>query len=271
MAQALLTTHEAAALLGVGATSIKRWADSGLIICVKTPGGHRRYDRDSVLTMLGQVPEANDHLARATMEAEWIDLLGRGGPIADVTDALRRERERTGAWWPVADAMAFILREVGRRWESGAVSILQEHLISARLMRAVNQCAEEIALARDAPPCLLLTAAGDDHTLPLALAELCLREAGWSARWAGRRTPLDQTIAFIASGEVRMLIVSGTSYSTDTVSLALQVEKLGEACRAHDVLLVLGGSALWPGRPAYGERLESFENLHRYLESLAQR
>ena len=268
MAHTLLTTREAAALLGVGPTSIKRWADSGLIIYMKTPGGHRRYDRESVLAMLGHAPESPISLARATIEGEWIERLGRGGPIGETIDALHRERERCGAWWPVAEALALVLREVGRRWESGALTILQEHLISARLMRAVNHCAEEIGIAPDARPCLLLTAAGDDHTLPLALAELCLREAGWSARWAGRRTPLDQTIGFIASGEVRMLIASGTSYSTDAASLALQAQKLGEACRAHAVHLVLGGDALWPAHPTYGERLGSFEDLHRYLDSL---
>jgi MerR family transcriptional regulator, light-induced transcriptional regulator len=262
MPHTLLTTREAARLLGVGPTSIKRWADSGLIICVKTPGGHRRYDRDSVLAMLGSKTERP---AEEPSEARWIELLGRAGPIAEVGDALRRERERTGSWWAVADAMAMVLREVGRRWEAGALTILEEHLISARLMRAVNQCAEEIGVTAGAPACLLLTAAGEDHTLPLALAELCLREAGWSARWAGRRTPLDQTASFVASGAVRMLIVSGTAYSSDEASLALQAQTLGAACRAAGVRLVLAGSARWPTHLAYGDRLTSFGEFGRYL------
>ncbi len=134
-------------------------------------------------------------------------------------------------------------------------------------MRAVNHCAEGIAVAADARACLLLTAAGEDHTLPLALAELCLREAGWSARWAGRRTPLDQTAAFAASGGVRMLVVSGTAYSSDAASLALQAKTLGEACRAAGVRLVLAGSARWPTRLPYGDRLASFEEFGRYLVS----
>ena len=36
------------------------------------------------------------------------------------------------------------------------------------------------------PVCLLACAEGDDHTLGLSLAELCLREAGWATLWAGR-------------------------------------------------------------------------------------
>lgn len=38
-----LTTQEAASLLGVGPSSIKRWADDGRLPSMKTPGGHRRF------------------------------------------------------------------------------------------------------------------------------------------------------------------------------------------------------------------------------------
>ncbi len=39
----LMTTQEAAKLLGVGPSSVKRWADDGRLPSIKTPGGHRRF------------------------------------------------------------------------------------------------------------------------------------------------------------------------------------------------------------------------------------
>jgi len=39
----LLTTGEAAAILGVTDSTIKRWVRGGRLACVVTPGGHRRY------------------------------------------------------------------------------------------------------------------------------------------------------------------------------------------------------------------------------------
>jgi len=39
-----LTTQAAAKYLNVGTTSIKRWADEGLLPCEKTAGGHRRFN-----------------------------------------------------------------------------------------------------------------------------------------------------------------------------------------------------------------------------------
>ncbi len=47
----LLTTREAAERLGVGPTSIKRWADAGLLRAVRTLGGHRRYPLAEILAL----------------------------------------------------------------------------------------------------------------------------------------------------------------------------------------------------------------------------
>jgi excisionase family DNA binding protein len=38
-----LTLSQAAEILGVHATTLRRWADDGQIRCLRTPGGHRRF------------------------------------------------------------------------------------------------------------------------------------------------------------------------------------------------------------------------------------
>lgn len=57
----LLTTREAAERLGVGPTSIKRWADAGLLRAVRTLGGHRRYALADILALrsAGEPPPAS--------------------------------------------------------------------------------------------------------------------------------------------------------------------------------------------------------------------
>jgi photoactive yellow protein len=39
----LLSSTAAAKVLGVAPSTVKRWADDGLLTCVKTAGGHRRF------------------------------------------------------------------------------------------------------------------------------------------------------------------------------------------------------------------------------------
>jgi excisionase family DNA binding protein len=42
----------AAAELGVGASTLRRWMEKGLIPDRRTPGGHRRFDVDELRAML---------------------------------------------------------------------------------------------------------------------------------------------------------------------------------------------------------------------------
>ncbi len=58
----LLTTTEAAKLLGVGTSSVKRWADEGRLPVVRTPGGHRRFRPEDVAALVGA--EAGDEPQR---------------------------------------------------------------------------------------------------------------------------------------------------------------------------------------------------------------
>lgn len=47
----LLTPREAAAMMGVHPSSIKRWHKMGRLKAIKTLGGHRRYQKSDVLKL----------------------------------------------------------------------------------------------------------------------------------------------------------------------------------------------------------------------------
>ena len=51
-----ISTKEAMQRLGVGATTIKRWADQGTLPSRRTVGGHRRFRCDEVDRLLRQQP-----------------------------------------------------------------------------------------------------------------------------------------------------------------------------------------------------------------------
>lgn len=265
MPHSQLSTRQAAALLGVGTTSIKRWADEGVLACEKTVGGHRRFSRGAVLVLkhaaAGETREASSGTA-----AGWVERLV-AEDIAAAVAALERDRRRLGAWWRVADELGPALHELGRAWETGALSVIQEHVASAHLARALARCGDRLRVPRRASRALLMTAAGDDHTLGLSLAELCLREAGWATRWVGRRAPIDQAVDYIGEGHARLVAVSASSFSTDAVSLAAQAARLGAACRVQGAELILGGHGAWPDPPPFGARARSFRELHQVLRA----
>jgi excisionase family DNA binding protein len=45
LAEDYLSAGQAATMLGVSAKTVSRWADMGLLPCIVTLGGHRRFDR----------------------------------------------------------------------------------------------------------------------------------------------------------------------------------------------------------------------------------
>jgi excisionase family DNA binding protein len=250
-----ISTNEVARLAGVGPSAVKRWADGGQLRCSRTAGGHRRFERAEVERFLRRHGGAAD-------SDPWLEGLLGARDVLALEALLLAERARLGAWWRVAEAAGAALVKLGERWRAGEVSIVEEHVASERLARALARAGEAIPLGADAPWALLACAEGDDHVLGLALAELVLREAGWATLWSGRRTPVAELAAAVRRGQVRLLAVSASSASGDAVGLRRQAELLGRACRVAGVPLVLGGSGAWPERPRHGTRLRRLEPLH---------
>ena len=64
-----LTLREASRFLGVSEPTLRRWTDEGLVAAFRTPGGHRRYLLDAILSFEdGRVetvqPEVPEHPGR---------------------------------------------------------------------------------------------------------------------------------------------------------------------------------------------------------------
>lgn len=262
----LLTTQEAAEIAGVGSTAIKRWADLGQLPCVRTAGGHRRIREEDLRAFLGANEESP---ARGTDEVQpLLAALAGSASVHEVQARLLSLRARHGAWYRAAATVGGAIYEIGRRWEAGALTIAQEHSASERLARALAQLGEMMPLAPDSPVALLVSAEGDDHTLGLSLAELCIRELGWSGRWSGRDTPTKEVLSVIADDSVDLILCSASSLANRKTALERWANTVGEACQARSLPLVLGGQGDWPESPAYGARLRSFDELHSHMIGL---
>ncbi len=268
----LLTSTEVAVLLGVSPSSVKRWAEDGRLACVKTTGKHRRFERAAVERMRGASLWTAGSPAGGAPQAyggvtfsvdDWVELIRRSEEPQAIAGRLLDARAQLGSWWAVAESLGPVIAEIGRRWRDGGLSMLEEHLCSERLSRALARVSEWIPLPSSAPRALLATAAEDEHTLGLSLVEVCLRERGWLTLWAGRRLPtveLTRRITMLHP-PIQLVAVSASASSADGVSLARQARELGDACRARGVQLLLGGAGAWPKAPRYGTRLTSIAAL----------
>lgn len=264
-----MTSAEVARLLGVGPTSVKRWADSGLLPCLRTPGRHRRFLRTEVDKF--RIRQHEVHAPDPAQIDAWIKLIDSECGPYEVHSALLFDRSRLGNWWQVADLVGSVLVELGRRWERGELSVLQEHLASERLARGLARCTEAIAVPAQGPRALLAGAEGDEHTLGLQLAELVFRECGWTVLWGGRSVPTRDVVKRVEQGDCDLVAMSAAGSFTNAAALRDSVATIGKACGEREVQLVLGGGGAWPDAapelPRF-ERVNSFHELHRLLTNL---
>ncbi len=272
-----ISTASAAQFLGVGPTSVKRWADLGLLKCVRTAGNHRRFLREEVerfaraiqtghvpLDGTGLVPQEPGPLGTSVQVEGWTRQILELGTYS-LHGALLTERDALGSWWRVADLLGLALTELGRRWACGEVSVMAEHLASERLARALARCAEAIPTPAGGPRVLLAMADADDHTLGLSLAEPVLREAGHQVVWAGRATPTAELVNYVQTQAPAMVALSASIVCGDTERLREATLPIARACQEVRCRLILGGTGSWPEDLPGALRIHDFAGLHNLL------
>lgn len=127
----LLTTGEKAKELGVGTSSIKRWADEGKLEFVTTRGGHRRFWSTAAPPPLPHAPEAS--IAALLKLSERLRVIGEEWACGHITVAEEHRQSHL-----VADS----LDRMRRVNETGPLCILacppdELHELPLRMVRLV--------------------------------------------------------------------------------------------------------------------------------------
>lgn len=76
--RSLLTPSEAAKLLNVAPTTIRHWAQIGRLPFISTPGGHRRFDKNDILSLLSKPKVSNQNTFSILIiedDKEFADML----------------------------------------------------------------------------------------------------------------------------------------------------------------------------------------------------
>jgi MerR family transcriptional regulator, light-induced transcriptional regulator len=107
----------------------------------------------------------------------------------------------------LTDVLIPYLHSLGERWESGEVSVAQEHF-AANVLRG-----RLFGLARDwgrgvGPKALLACAPGERHDLGLIAFGLALRARGWRIGYVGADTPIDSVASAARAFQPEVIVIS---------------------------------------------------------------
>jgi methanogenic corrinoid protein MtbC1 len=265
----LLSPRDLADAVGVGESSIKRWADSGQIQITRTSGGHRRiqlkeairFIREAGLevvkhTHLGlSIPSERD-LSDASLEMLLKEALLEGDQerATQLVQALYLEGCSVGT---ICDGpFSSALVHTGQLWRENAEDgILIEHRCTAISISALEQLRSLGALSTaNAPTAIGGALSGDQSQLPSLMATAALEAHGFRAVNLGGNTPAATFEAGIKAHSPALVWISINHI--ESVDLAQKsIQEIAEYSRERGIQVIVGG------RGCDGLNIKSASNL----------
>jgi excisionase family DNA binding protein len=253
-----MKTRGVAEALGVSASTVKRWVDSGLIRAVRTVGKHRLIPVAEAMRVARE-----QGVRRANVEV----VAGFGAARPEVIDdrvrdvlygLLRESRGRAakaliesvylagcGASVLADELIRPVMERVGHGWMVGSWDVFQEHEATQIVTATLRGLIDRTATESDAPKPLALGAApkGDPYVLSTLLGELLLVEQGWEVRNLGVNLPLLSLASAVETYEPALVFLS-VNYVPDIEAFVRDYSAFYRIVGPRNCGVMLGGQAL---------------------------
>jgi MerR family transcriptional regulator, light-induced transcriptional regulator len=239
----------------------------------RTGGGHRRYStadaerlrQAAVLTRSGM--RAADAIAMVRDQR----VVGAGPSLASTSvptlvghlvagEKLASLIQLREAWLALGLATTLetvvfpALREVGRRWAAGEISVSAEHAASGVVLSWLGSLRAEFPW-KDRPVSVLIAALeGEEHFVALWALELLLAEGGISALALAGTVPIRDVVAEAARRHARILVL-GLARVELKPGLRRAVRLLDELPASQRPQLFVGGAGAQAPLPAGAQQL----------------
>ncbi len=259
-----ISTKNAMQLLGVGSTTIKRWANEGTLPSRRTAGGHRRFRRDAVERLLQKrPPKGNDPAID-----DWIALLTEDSNIMEIRDEIVQLRDRLGDWYRAADFLDNVMREIRIRYQDTDDSVGWGLVSTGRLCLALSALRSSFAVEPATPSGLVVSFGGRQHSHRPPLIQLCTRSEGIELLLASTKTSIQELTAQIRSWKQSLVVLCQADHCTDCDLLMEAYGDISAACQERDVTLIVGFAAIRGDFGGYEHYCRSFEDFRNVLQGL---
>lgn len=254
----VLSPKELAQAIGVSESSLKRWADEGLIRASRTSGGHRRI-------LIGDALRFCRQTRTPIVRPELLGLPDLSAINVDC-ETLGSDAERLYAYLEtgrVAEARGFILslylggqevseiidgpvsgalRRLGELWKHGPEGIYLEHHASDICVQALNQL--RLLLVQEQPVRVAIggAPAGDPYIIPSLSVATVLTAEGFDAINLGPNTPFEAFEAAVRRQKPQLAWLT-ISHVADRERLESRIISFALELSARNIILTIGGGA----------------------------
>lgn len=137
------------------------------------------------------------------------------------------------------DVFAPTMREVGRRWQLGQISIAQEHLATATTQLAIAQLYPRLFVAPRIGRTVVVASVGTDlHEVGARIIADLFELRGWDSTFLGASTPADELVAMVVATAPDVLAISAT---LPTHVEQVRASIVGVRASAADPIILVGG------------------------------
>lgn len=253
----VISPRQLADAIGVSESSLKRWADDGLIRVARTSGGHRRIPIGEAIRFIrsARVPllhpeglglpdlggagnaalglePAGEQLFAALCAGQarlarglLLGLYLRGQSVAEIGD----------------DAVRPALQRVGELWRHDPAGIFLEHRATEICIQAVQQLRQLVEPLQSSLTALGGAPSRDPYILPSLLVASTLAAEGWHAINLGPDTPLETLLEAALRDQPALVWLSVSA--PQAPDFADRVASLAQRLGSRGCRLVTGGQS----------------------------
>jgi len=254
-------SHDAAKILGVNVSTIKRWTDEGKLECIQSIGGHRKFMMDHFTEFLGKnnkkvskinlFPiesdsdlEISHHILKGNFDflVDYLKeqaFLSHRGQVQYVMNGLYLSQYPL---YGIYDKLITrVLYKIGSEWESGNISITEEHIATqtirdsiVRLQGIIRIPSEKIGNA------LCLNLSHEMHDIALKMVDHILELKGYRVLFSGQITPLMKMEQVFQAFNPERVYISTTIIDNPEIIQA-EFDEICQLCESHKASIYIGG------------------------------
>ncbi|MCB0284035.1 MAG: helix-turn-helix domain-containing protein [Calditrichaeota bacterium] len=281
----LYNTEEAAKILGVNVSTIKRWSSAGKLKCIRTAGGHRKFEMTHLTEFIQNGQKPNTRINSIPMDraedsriSEWIlksdfknlvNYIQKQAIHCNRNKILDVFKGMVLAKIPLYDIYDHLitptLHQIGSTWEKGQISVIEEHFASQTLKDTITRLQGMINFPeKKLGVVMAMNLENELHDIVLKMVDHILEFRGYKVLYSGQLTPLINLEHIFDDYAPKRLYISST-YVENLTNAQLEFDSICQTAERFNLKIFVGGSGFdyidYNKEPVIN-RLHSFKDIY---------
>ena len=254
-------SDEAAKILGVNVSTIKRWSTAGKLQCIRTAGGHRKFEMQHLVDFVEKNKEStiqvsaikldkasDSHLNEWILKADYLNLAKfietqaikcNKSNILEVLKGLVLSKKPIYEIYDLL--MTPVLHNLGALWAEGQLSVTEEHFASQTLKDAIIRMQGMMS-----PPekklgnVMAMNLSNEMHDIVLKMVDHILEHKGFKVLFSGQLTPQVYLDNIFSDYAPKRLYISST-YVENVNAYQKEFNDICAIAEKHSIKVYVGG------------------------------